>query len=251
MGREEEIQPIGSIDDYISVTDAARELNKCTKTIRGYITSGILRARRFRGHGHSHWIHRADLQAFQAMGFARRNNISPWDMLHSLKHRLHSIETKLDFLMHVNGLDVSQLRDAPTEELLVLYDSVCDALQLDVANTRCREMVRWSGIFLQFTELEFDRLIDPTLDPQPWKPFHKLCVKLSKNLLRRPKFGNSCPMQQTYRLLDKARKHLAQAALVFEESHLSKRSRRRLLDLLELGVTKDSLDRYIASEADR
>jgi hypothetical protein len=72
------------------------------------------------------------------------------------------------------------------------------------------------------------------------------------NSLRQKKgFASHSPMQQTYRLLDKARKQIAQSALVFEESRSSDLGSRRIAEIASFGVEADSLDRYIATEAQK
>lgn len=249
MGSNEELEPAGSIKDYISIVEASSFLGKCTKTVRNYIQHGILRARRFKGQGRTFWIRKDDLKALKEMGDQRLRTVDIWDLLRTIKLRLFSIEHKLDFLMHVNGLDVSALRDAKISVLLTAYDEVCEFLEVAAYNVPREQMDEWAGVFLQFTELEYERLVGPTMDDQPWKPFSQLCRHFMNTLRRRKGFGSHPKMQQTYRLLDKARKQIAQSALVFEESRSARLGPRRVAELTRFGVEEDSLDRYIASEA--
>jgi excisionase family DNA binding protein len=251
MGSNEEPVPAGSARDHLSIIEAASFLGKCSKTVRGYIQNGVLRARRFKGQGRTLWIRKDDLQAFKEMAEQRLRTVDIWDLLKTIKLRLHSIEHKLDFLMRVNGLDVSALRDAKTEVLLSAYDEVCEFLQVDSFNISWDQMQEWAKIFLQFTELEYERLVGPTMDAQPWKPFQLLCRHLMESLRRKKGFGSHPQMQQTYRLLDKARRHIAQSALVFEEFRSDHLGARRVAELVGFGVEEDSLDRYIAAEAFR
>lgn len=248
MGRAEELHPVDSISDYLSIVDASKFLGKCTKTVRGYISSGILRARRFKGQGKTWWIKRDDLQAMKRMGDERLRTVDIWDLLRTVKIRLSSIEHKLDFLMRVNGLDVSALRDAKIDVLLAAYDEVCEFLQLSPHGIPYTDMAKWAGLFLEFTELEYERLVNPTMDMQPWKPFHLLCRHLMNTLRQKKGFSTHRGMQETYRLLDKARKQIAQSALVFEECRAGKLGAKQVSRIASFGLTEDSLDRYIVAE---
>jgi len=251
VGSNEELRPVGSIKDYLSIVEASSHLGKCTKTVRNYIQNGILRAKRFKGQGRTLWIRRDDILALKRMGEEKLRTIDIWDLLRTIRLRLHSIEHKLDFLMHVNGLDVSALRDAKIEVLLAAYDEVCEFLQLNAFNIQRDQMEEWANVFLQFTELEYERLVGPTMDAQPWKPFQLLCRHLMTSLRRKKGFSTHPQMQHTYRLLDKAREHIARSALVFEETRSDSLGAKRVSEIANLGVEADTLDRYIAAEAFR
>jgi hypothetical protein len=249
VGSNEELRPVGSISEYLSIVEASSFLGKCTKSVRSYIQNGILRARRFKGQGRGLWIRRDDLRALKEMADQKLRTVDIWDLLKTVKMRLHSMEHKLDFLMRVNGLDVSALRDAKISVLLAAYDEACEFLQMNVYDVPRDQMEEWATVFLQFTELEYERLVGPTMDAQPWKPFRLLCGHFMSALRRKKGFATHPKMQMTYRLLDKARKHIAQAATVFEEIRSPNLGARRVAEIAALGVEADSLDRYIAAEA--
>jgi len=251
VGSNEELVPVSSIKDCLSIVEASSFLGKCTKTVRGYIQNGILRARRFKGQGRTLWIRKDDVKALKEMGDQKLRTVDIWDLLKTVKIRLHSIDSKLDFLMRVNGLDVSSLRDAKIEVLLSAYDEICEFLQMNVYNIPREQMEEWAKVFLQFTELEYERLVGPTMDSQPWKPVHQLCSHFMNALRRKKGFATHPKMQQTYRLLDKARKQISQAALVFEEVRSPKLGPRRVAEVAAFGAEVDSLDRYIAAEAQK
>jgi hypothetical protein len=240
------------LDNYVRIVDAAKILGKCTKTVRNYIDHGLLRARRIKGRGRSLWIRRDDLRAVTKLAEEKFRPIDIWDLLKTIKVRLYSIEHKIDFLMHVNGLNVSELRDAKTSVLLAAYDEVTDFLSdVNLSRVPSDQMENWVKVFLQFTEIEYERLVGPTMNMQPWLPFHKLCLGLMNSLRRKKGFSNNPKMQQTYRILDKGRKHIAQAALVFEEVRSSRLGRNAIAGIEVTSSSEDSLDRYIASEAEK
>lgn len=249
MGSGEET--LDTPDNYVKIVDAAKFLGKCTKTVRNYIDHGVLRARRIKGRGRTLWIRKDDLKAFRQMSNRKLRTVDIWDLLKTIKVRLHSMEEKMDFLMRVNGLDVSTLRDAKIEVLLAAYDEVCDFTNdVNIGQVPAKHMEDWARIFLQFTEIEYERLVGPTMDMQPWRPFHVLCRALMDSLRRKKGFSGNPTMQEIYRLLDKARKQIAAAALVFEEVRSARLGSKHTAKIAERSTTEDSLDRYIATEAE-
>jgi hypothetical protein len=131
--------------------------------------------------------------------------------------------------------------------LIALYDECADFLELNAHDLPAFQIENWARMFMQFTEIEFDRMVGPTQSMRPWEPFHDLCLHLGRTLRQKKGFTGNQKMQELYRLLDKSRKSLNSAITVFTERQAAKTggpSARRLLQLRQ----DDSLDRYIASE---
>lgn len=149
--------------------------------------------------------------------------------------------------MRVNDLDISILRDQPTKTLIAVYNECRDFLKLNAHDLSLFQIENWANMFLQFTEIEFDRLVGPTQTGRPWKPFHDLCLHLARTLRQKKGFATNQKMQELYRLLDKSRKSLSTAITVFTEKRAAAIGgpAARKLFLLD---TEDSLDRYVASE---
>lgn len=251
MGSNQDSSLAKTVEGYMTIPQASKYLNKCDKTVKSYITGGILRATRFRGMGKRWWIKEEDVQALKEMQGQRLRTVDIYELLRTVKIRLHSIDHKLNFLMRVSGLDVSALRDAPVETLIQIYDEASDYLELNAAEVTVEQMEKWSHIFLQFTELEFDRMVGPTQDTSPWKPLHQLCVHWMRSLRRRKGFPSSQRMQEVYRILEKGRKSLGQAIVVFNESRAGEIGPIKVKQIAPFGLTEDSLDRYIAAEASK
>jgi len=240
-----------SLDNYLSIVDAARYMSKCTKTIRGYIDNGVLRARKFKGQGRTLWVKRGDLEALATMGKEKLRTVDIWDLLRTVKVRLRGIENRLDFLMRIGGLDVSLLRDADIDVLLSAYNEARQFLKVNHQLVPYDGMAQWAEIILQFSEIEYQRIVGPTMDAKPWKVFHELCLSLMKSLRRKKGFASHPRMQETYRMLEKARKQVSQSAVILEETRAYKLGPKQVFKIADLGRTEDSLDRYIAAEAQR
>lgn len=249
MGRNGDISPVGSLADYVKVPEAAKILGKSARSVKGYLSAGALKARRFKGQGISNWIRRADVVAFKKIGGERELSTHDlWSFLKGIKVRLHSIESKIDFLMRVNGLDISGLRDISDEDLIKLYQSICDLLVHDIHDVSFREMDKWAELFCQFTEIEFDRLWLMTQEMRPWYPIHATCIYMMRSLRRRKHFTNNHDMQQTYRLLDKARTNLSRAIVVYMEAKTEELGPAEKHRLHAVHMFEDSLGRYIEAE---
>lgn len=249
MGRD--LKPAGSLDDYLSISDAAISLDKCTKTVRCYIKRGILKSRRFRGKGKLLWIHSAEVNALKQIGDRKLRITDMWDLLKSIKLCMHSMNNKLDYLMHISGLDVSPLRDVPINSLISIYEEICELIEKNAFDLTWNKMEEWAKVFLQFSEIEYDRLIGPTMNDKPWRPFYLFCRGLMNTLRRRKGFGTHPEMQGTYRLLNKARKQIAQSALVFEEIRSARLGPLSVKEMANLGVKDDPLDYYIFAESEK
>lgn len=247
MGSSVELRPLGSMDDYLKVTDAAEFLNRNPTTVKRYIRMGVLRAKKFKGHGKSWRIHKQDLEAFKRMEQdIRLSSRDLWEVLKGIRIRLHAIDRKIDFLMHVNGLDVSTLRDVDDKTLIKLYDEVCDFLEIDTDIIPTNQFEQWALVLMQVTEMELDRLIGPCQDYEPWRPFHELCKRLLVSLRRRKGFRVSGRMQEIYRMLDKARKNISQASVIFIERNVKEICPEKRKEIFPISI--DSLDRYIEEE---
>lgn len=250
MGSNEELEPLNTLQDYLTIAESATYLNKCHKTVLSYVRDGLLRARRFRGQGRKFWIKKDDVRAFKEVSEKKEFRMGDiLDVLNSIQVRLNSLEHHNDYLMHISGLDISPLRTAKIAVLVMTYDEICDTLHAGLHGVDRSQMEEWARVFLQFTEIEYDRLVGPTMDAKPWKVFHQLCVGLMNTLRRKKGFSSHPKMQQAYRLLDKARKHIAQSALVFDEARSSQVGPRRAGELAAMGVREDPLDHYISTEA--
>lgn len=248
MGSSEEVRPTASPDDFLTPVEASAILKVGVVTVRKYIAHGILRGRRFKGQSRRLYVRKEEVLALRDIKHQDVSACELKDFLQGLKVRIHSVEARLDYLMRMLGLEVSVLRDKPIAVLLKIYNDAVVSVAENPRFIRFEQARRWSEIMCHFTELEFQRLVGPTQDIHPWKPIFNLCVNLLTDLRRRKRFGTDTSMQETYRTLDKARKQLSQAALVFEHSMASNFGPLKSARIHKIGSHADSLDRYIEAE---
>lgn len=252
MGSREEGLSYTLPEDFIFPNEAAKILGVSGRTLGKYLRAGILRGERVtKGKNGRAWrVRREDVLALKSINSWGTRTIDIWELLQGLKVRLHSIDEKVNFLMRVNGVDVSVLRDAPIETLLTLYDEVEEFLDMDTRKIKLPLIEQWAEVFLQFSEIEFDKLVAPTMQQEPWQPFHRLCLEMMKDIRKRKGFQCTLSYQRVYRLLEKARKSLVGAATVFTKSRAANLGPTRVPRVLRTGLRKDTLDRYIRAEID-
>jgi hypothetical protein len=252
MGRREEPTPIGSLEDYVKIEGTAKILGVCTRTVKMYGKYGLLDLKRIKGQGRWKWVRRDEVVALREVLDEQGSARSLVEMLRGLRVRLLAMDRRLNFLMFVNDLDVTVLRDVPDEKLIKLYDEVCEYVEAP-SNDRRRQMAHiqgWAQTIMQITELELERLVGPTQDTTPWVPFYKLIRMLMEEVRGRKHFSHNESFQFTYRLLDRARKSLGQAIVVFTEAQAAEIGPRRTQGLYKIGASEDSLTRYIQSDAE-
>jgi hypothetical protein len=254
MGSIENVEPLSSIRDYITILEAARFLDRSEKTIRRYINVGVLPARRFKGRGKKHWVNKHDLIALKEM----RNKMSlisgnMLDLLKTIRIKLGIIEKRLNFLMEVNGLNVSELRDVSDKDLVKLYDEACDFLDVPMESINLKQIESWAKIFYQISELELVRMIGPCSDIEPWKPFYNLCIRMMSALYNSGDFSADAKLQEIYQLLERSRRNIVQAAVIFDENfstQFDKSFRHKIHYKIHFPTNIiNELDQYIAAEA--
>ena len=233
-------------EELLNVAEAAKYIGRCRRTVQNYVNAGLLKG--VKGRGRSTKFRKPDLQAFLEVQNQGVNPRDAREFMRVLMWKMGMLEKRLDFLMRVNDLDVSALRDAPIETLLSAHEQATQTLDNGDTNPPREVMEQWAHVFLQFTECEYGRLADAAVDAHPWKPFSLLCHILMGNLRKKFRFQSSVQQQQTYRLLEKARKNIAQSALAFEELFSARQGAPRVAELSILGLRIDSLDRFIAAE---
>lgn len=237
------------LEGFYTTAEAGKLLGVGSAAIRRIMARGNLRSVRVPGYGKQHYVYREEVHALvEIKDQGAGTRFDTQNFLLGLKVRLHSIETQQQFLMETMGLDVSVLRDKPIEILIALYDRAKMKLTENPRFIRTPETREWANALCQLTEIEFQRLVAPTQDIHPWRPFHTLCMNLLLDLRRRKRFASDPGQQQIYRVMDKARKQLSAAALVFEHAMSSNFGPLASAEINKFYGQPDSLNRFIEAE---
>ena len=131
-----------------------------------------------------------------------------------LDAKVSNLEKQIEFLLRVNGLDLSKMRNATDEELLGLYQDAAHLLAIVNKGLDLGIVERWSEFFLQLSEYEFTRLQPIVSYEHPWEPFFELCAKMMTHVRQHKQLGESTRIQRLYALLDKGRRNIRDAAVV-------------------------------------
>lgn len=131
-----------------------------------------------------------------------------------LEAQVSSLERLVQFLMRLNGLDLSALRRAETADLLALYQDAVMLLALCEPQFDEDVLKRWAEIFLQLSEYELTRIKSDVGFDHTWQPFYQLCSKMMTHVRQKKDFTTSLNLQHIYMSLDRGRKNLRDSAIV-------------------------------------
>jgi hypothetical protein len=131
-----------------------------------------------------------------------------------MEARLATLERHVDFLMHINGLDLSALRTAPDAELLKYYQDAVQLLGLSAQQVPPEVISRWAELFLQLSEVEFVRLQNIVDYDHTWEPFYHLCLRLMTAVRQSRSLSRDVGMQHLYASLDRGRRNLRDSAIL-------------------------------------
>lgn len=136
-----------------------------------------------------------------------------------LEARLSKLESQVDFLMKINGLDLSALRTVPDHELLKHYQDAVQLLALPTGKIPAEIAQRWSELFLQFSEYEMIRLQDIVEYEHTWEPIYLLCLRMMTVVRQHKELPSDAGLQQLYAILDRGRMNLRDSAIVMIKRH--------------------------------
>jgi hypothetical protein len=134
--------------------------------------------------------------------------------IQKLAARINNLEKQIDFLLRINGLAISALRDASDEELLKYYRDAIQLLGLQENQFSLEVIGVWAEIFCQFSEYEFIRIQEILDYEHTWEPFYNLCIKMMTFIRHQKDFSMSIALKNLYGLLNKAQKNLRESAII-------------------------------------
>lgn len=139
-----------------------------------------------------------------------------------LEARISVLEKQVLFLLKINGLDLSELRNYTDEQLLRLYQDAVHMLALVTKKLDLEIIERWSEYFIQLTEHEMIRLQDLVNFDHTWEPFYILCTKMMTQLRQSKEVTESIRVQQLWAVLNKGKKNLRDAAVIICQKYAYK-----------------------------
>jgi hypothetical protein len=143
-----------------------------------------------------------------------------------LRARISALEKTVQFLLRLNGMDLSELRNASDGDLHEHYIDAVRTLKGD--HPKMEKATYWADLFVKISEYELLRLRDITGYPHTWEPFYLLCVKYMTFVRKHPRLGKEPPLLRLYALLEKGRASLRDSAIIMlrlSEDKLGPRTR--------------------------
>ena len=136
-----------------------------------------------------------------------------------LEARISVLERQVQFLLRVNGIDLSALRDVPDEKLLKYYRDAVQLLGFRSEQFPPEIIERWAQLFCQLSEYETARLQNIVDYEHTWEPFYHLCIRMMTTVRQHSDFASDIGLQHLYGLLDRSRKNLREIAIIMIKRH--------------------------------
>ena len=136
-----------------------------------------------------------------------------------LEARLSVLERQMAFLLRINGLDLSALREVPDEELLKYYQDAVQLLGLRARQIPPEASERWAELFCQLSEVELVRLQHLVEYDHTWEPFYHLCIRMMTSVRQNRELSSDLGLQQLYAFLEKGRRNVRDAAVIMIKKH--------------------------------
>jgi|WetSurSiteA1Bulk_404760.scaffolds.fasta_scaffold05869_3 hypothetical protein len=139
----------------------------------------------------------------------------------TLESQVSSLERLVQFLMQVNGLDMSALRQASEQDLLQHYQDATFLLAVPPSEIDTEVMKRWAELYIQITEYELTRLKHLVEYDHTWQPFFQGCIRMMTALRQMKEFSTNLDLQSIYGVLDRGRRNLREAAIILIQNAVS------------------------------
>lgn len=134
--------------------------------------------------------------------------------LNLLQARVDQLEKQVTFLLRINGLDLSALRDVQDEILLKYYRDAVQLLGLAPRQLPPEAMERWAELFLQLSEYEMVRLQGLVDHKHTWEPFYHLNIKLMTTIRHHSDLGKNVGLGNLYVLLERGHRNIRDIAVL-------------------------------------
>jgi hypothetical protein len=139
--------------------------------------------------------------------------------IRKLEALVGNLERQVKFLLKINSLDLSALREAPDTELLKYYQDAVTLLGLRKEKLEPEVMSVWGELFIQLSEFEIVRLQEMVEYEHTWEPFYTLCVRMMTVVRQRRNFTKDITLRNLYALLDRGRKNLRDSAMIMIQKY--------------------------------
>jgi len=120
-----------------------------------------------------------------------------------LEARVRILEQQVEFLLKLNGLNISEFRSVDDSTLLSVYRDAVQLLGLSEQRIDLEIIENWSNVFLQLSEIEMIRLQPIVELKHTWEPFYLLCLRMMTFVRTHPKIDVSVRTQHLYAALEK------------------------------------------------
>lgn len=200
----------------MSIEEAASHLGVSHRTVRSYLTQGLLRATRVRG-SRKKWLLPEEVEELRKDRSEARvsSRTELRRELLEMRASVRRIRSELDVVMQI--LDLSEL---PMGLDPVSGKTLFEAATHELGSSRwtLEELGQWAEIFLRLQEEDF-LVISTTVEGTPWTPFLRLCVAMIVYVSGHTAYKTTLDLQLAHRRLTEARRRLRISAMCFADMY--------------------------------
>ena len=238
---------MGSDPIYVPVSKAAEILECETEKVHELCDQGLVRRKL---EGDEATVRREDIEEVYRLHLV--GELRPGELVRRLlfaEQKLARLEGAVNLLFEVNQLAGSRFAEMDDPELHQVYGDVVDAMS--ETEWHVDRMIDLGEVFLRITEVEISRLNEILQIDCAWKPFYRLCLKMTRELGVSVEVDTNLEMQRARDLLYQGRKNLQTIAILFIENKAQLGPSRELLAKMAAADVEgfDTLAKQMSSTA--
>ena len=196
--------------ELITVNEASRILGVSVRTIRRYVSTGLLQYKGNRGS--------AKLLSATDVGDLRRtkdtNPVIRRRETIELRAKLQRLEAQMETVLRILDAKDTPIGVSP-EYGKTLLQYCLDQLKRGAWTED--EVKPWLEVFLRIDETDFMTIAVSSKEPKPWKPFLLLNMEMARHVSTHEDYQTSLTLQSSHKLLCEGRRRLRMSALIFQD----------------------------------
>lgn len=196
--------------DFVSISEAAKMLNRSKRAVGGYLKNGVLTKHY---DGRTVAIPRAEVETL-AIDIGSHMPAMNRKTFFQLVSRVQRLEAASAVLQKVTGLGAAPMRPSKAESS-GLYDAARKAVGAKVWGLD--EINAWVDLYERMDEVFFDIVSAHVAVSDPWRPFFELCIAQAKQVSQQQGFSTNLGLQQLHDRLRSSMKTMRGVVLAWIE----------------------------------
>lgn len=200
----------------MTADEAARHLGVCLRTVRYYISRGLLETVRAPGSSRK-WLRAGDVEELR-VDRAAADSATPASRrqeLLELKSTVRRLVSEMEVVLRVLDMHDAPLTLSP-ERAETLYRAAVHELRQ--SRWTIEELSQWADVLVHLREEDL-KVVHDRVGEKPWVPFLRLCIAQIVYAHEHPAYKTDTTLQGVHRRLTEARRRLRVSALCYSDMY--------------------------------